>query len=194
MKNLTLLFVIVLLIKTTFAQTTIPSGNVSGTWTKTNSPYKIQGEILIPKGSTLTIEPGVVVEFDYGLTVDGVLNAIGKKGDSITFKAGFSVWKGITYYRNTEKDTIVFNFCKFENVVSKLRPNNILGRAIFCGYSSPLKVKNCSFIYNYPYVLVDAPQANCIYSFKLTHIGPNAVRLKSKQNFKLSIQSMDDGL
>lgn len=45
------------------AQTTVPAGNVSGTWTKAGSPYKIQGEIIVPKGSTLTIQPGTVVEF-----------------------------------------------------------------------------------------------------------------------------------
>ncbi len=160
------------------AQTTIPAGNVSGTWTKTGSPYKVQGEILIPKGSTLTIEPGVIVEFDYGLTVDGVLNAIGKKGDSITFKAAFSVWKGITFYRNTQKDTIEFNYCRWENVVATQRSYDgklpfewrkldiLMGRGIFCAYSSPLKVKNSSFTYNSQYVLVNAPQANFIYSFK----------------------------
>ena len=43
--------------------TEIPAGDVSGTWTKANSPYNINGEITIPNDSTLTIEPGVEVVF-----------------------------------------------------------------------------------------------------------------------------------
>jgi hypothetical protein len=160
------------------SQTTISAGNVSGTWTKANSPYKVTGDIIVPKGSTLTIQPGVVVEFDgVGLTVDGKLNAVGKKYDSIVFKAFFSVWDGIVFYRNTEVDTILFNYCRFENIAQEWRAYNgkkpfdwrksmvLVGKAIFGAYSSPLKVKNCSFIYNCPYVLVNAPQANAIYSF-----------------------------
>ena len=62
------------------AQTNIPSGPVSGTWTKSSSPYKIQGNISVPKDSTLTLEPGTVIEFqdNYALKVDGILKAEGK--------------------------------------------------------------------------------------------------------------------
>lgn len=55
------------------SQTTVPSGNISGIWTKTGSPYKVQGDLTEPK-RTLTIEPGVVVEFQnrYTVFVDGL--------------------------------------------------------------------------------------------------------------------------
>jgi len=39
------------------------SGDVWGVWTKDNSSYYVVGEIRIPLDSTLTIEPGVVVNF-----------------------------------------------------------------------------------------------------------------------------------
>ena len=45
------------------AQTSIPGGNVSGFWALAGSPYYIQGSIVIPNDSTLTIEPGVTVNF-----------------------------------------------------------------------------------------------------------------------------------
>ena len=48
---------------TLFSQTPVPEGNVSGTWTLAGSPYLINGDITIPFDSTLTIEPGIVVEF-----------------------------------------------------------------------------------------------------------------------------------
>jgi hypothetical protein len=55
------------------AATTIPAGDVSGTWTATNSPYLIDGDITVPAGQTLTIDPGVEVLFQsaYKLTEHG---------------------------------------------------------------------------------------------------------------------------
>jgi len=46
-----------------FSQTPVPPGPVSGTWTAGGTPYQIQGDINIPNGQTLTIEAGVIVEF-----------------------------------------------------------------------------------------------------------------------------------
>ena len=64
------------------AQTSIPAGDVSGTWTKANSPYNIFGDIRVPDSMTLTIEPGVRVIFQghYRLAVDGTIRAIGTPG------------------------------------------------------------------------------------------------------------------
>ena len=71
----------------TYAQTNVPAGDVSGTWTKANSPYNINGEITIPNDSTLTIEPGVEVVFTghYKFNVQGRLLAIGTETDTIVF-------------------------------------------------------------------------------------------------------------
>ena len=69
---------------------TIPGGDVSGTWYQSNSPYYIAGDITVPAGDTLTIEPGVVVQglVSYGLTVQGWLEAVGTEADSIHFDWG----------------------------------------------------------------------------------------------------------
>jgi len=54
------------------------------TWTKAGSPYNLVASIVIPSGVTLTIEPGVVVNFgNYHITVDGVLNARGTDAEKI---------------------------------------------------------------------------------------------------------------
>lgn len=68
-------------------QTIINAGNVTGKWTKSGSPYKVKGNILIPSNSTLRIEAGVIVEFKgyYTLEVEGNLIAIGSRTDSIKF-------------------------------------------------------------------------------------------------------------
>lgn len=63
------------------------SGSQSGTWTLDNSPYIAKGDIVVPTGMTLTIEPGVVVKFSgyYRLQVNGTLLALGTLGQRIVF-------------------------------------------------------------------------------------------------------------
>src|SRR6478735_11747317 len=70
-----------------FAQTNIPAGNVSGMWTKGQSPYVVNGDIIIAANQKLTIEPGVEIRFSgsYSLSVQGCLSATGIAGDSIRF-------------------------------------------------------------------------------------------------------------
>jgi len=62
--------------------------NSETTWTKANSPYLINNSIYIMSGTTLTIEPGVIVDFTgpFFIQVEGVLLAVGTPADSISFK------------------------------------------------------------------------------------------------------------
>jgi hypothetical protein len=56
------------------------------TWTKANSPYQLTGNTLVQAGATLTIEPGVTVDFGtYFLQVNGVLRAQGTESNKILF-------------------------------------------------------------------------------------------------------------
>jgi hypothetical protein len=61
------------------AATSILAGEVFGTWDLAGSPYLVEGDIAVPFGEALTIEPGVEVLFQgwYKLTVNGVLDAVG---------------------------------------------------------------------------------------------------------------------
>jgi predicted outer membrane repeat protein len=69
------------------ADTHIPYGDVSGTWTIEGSPYIIDGHINVPVDSTLVIEPGVNVIFSdwYYFRVYGRLLAEGTESDTIRF-------------------------------------------------------------------------------------------------------------
>ncbi|PCJ86558.1 MAG: hypothetical protein COA57_05985 [Flavobacteriales bacterium] len=101
------------------AQTTIPAGNVSGTWALAGSPYQIQGAIQIPTDSTLTIQPGVTVDFQgfYRLQVQGRLLAIGTVTDTIIFTAADTAngWNSIRFDNlTTNNDTSKIIFCKLQ--------------------------------------------------------------------------------
>ena len=85
------------------AQTIINGGNVSGKWTKANSPYQVNEDITVAAGESLEIEPGVTVAFGYyrGLTINGQLLAQGTMSDSIIFTRQHydyeDYWLGLTF-------------------------------------------------------------------------------------------------
>jgi len=53
-------------------------------WTKLSSPYNLTGPVLVNSGVTLTIEPGVTVNFGTNyIQVNGTLNAQGTSTNNI---------------------------------------------------------------------------------------------------------------
>ncbi|MDP2665307.1 MAG: right-handed parallel beta-helix repeat-containing protein, partial [bacterium] len=68
-------------------------------WTKTDSPYIVQGWLMVDQGATLSIEPGVVVQFDSGgIDVLGRLLVKGTSDEPVTFtSASGSEWGGIQF-------------------------------------------------------------------------------------------------
>lgn len=86
MNKLSSAVLIIMLIASTFVifypvhAATSVSGIISSnaTWTKANSPYQLTGPIAVKEGVTLTIEPGVTVDFGlYYMQVNGTLHAVG---------------------------------------------------------------------------------------------------------------------
>jgi hypothetical protein len=158
---LLLLFFSLIESRHTYAQTDIPAGNVSGTWTKSNSPYHIEGEITIPNDSTLTIEPGVEVVFTghYKFNVQGRLLAIGTETDTIVFTindtTGFynvnipdGGWSGIRFMNtpsNNDSSKIVYCKLQFGKANTGVGENyDMLGGAI-CAVINKLLVSHCLF-------------------------------------------------
>src|SRR5437868_1172953 len=82
----------------TFSAENKRSGNIVGeVWTKANSPYLIDGDILV---AGLQIDPGVQVLFlsNYVFEVAGVLNASGTAQEPILFaRSGSRQWEGIFF-------------------------------------------------------------------------------------------------
>jgi len=76
------------------ADTTMSGGPITAdtTWAVSGSPYIVNGSVLVMKGVTLTIEPGVEIRFGEGnsFQVDGMLIAKGTESQKITFTANNS--------------------------------------------------------------------------------------------------------
>jgi len=167
---LTFLIIAFAIPSTVFAQgIDIPEGDISGTWTKEDSPFRIHGNLKIPDDLTLTIEPGVEVIFQdyYRILVEGTIIAQGNPGDTILFTVAdtneftnFSDttggWAGIDFMINWEismnnNDSSIFDLCKFEFAKSKNNPElfDEYGGVFRIFQYSRIKIINCHFHSNY---------------------------------------------
>jgi hypothetical protein len=150
-------------------QVYIPGGNVSGTW-HSDSTYYIGGEIIVPYGQTLTIEPGTTVKFrtdsrdstvmaqprtrstvNYGfMTVYGTLIAQGTEADSIRFtRAGNQGWWGHIHFRRVANQQNPFKYCTMEyaSYLTDFTPAvDLAGLSLD---SNSTAVTNCRFSNNY---------------------------------------------
>ena len=127
------------------AQTNV-EGDVSGTWITANSPYNVIGDLEVPNGQTLTIEPGVSVEFMdyYSFTIYGKLVAIGTENDSILFTSGQMTpnpddWEYIKFEDSSDDNSII-SYAKIEYA----------NYGIWCDSSSP-SISNNTISNNYYY-------------------------------------------
>lgn len=144
-------------LSTVSAQTNISAGPVFGTWKKSGSPYKINGQVTVPRDSTLKIEAGVKVEFQgaYMMHVYGSIQALGKAGDTVLFTPAVKTtgWQGIHLHKNKAgADSNLLSWCKFEYVsyfnysTVGLVPQG--HGAIHCDSIDNFGVKNCHFFKN----------------------------------------------
>ena len=96
---------------------TIPDGTV---WTNAQV-QNIVGDIDVPQGATLTIQPGTVVQFNGGtsLTVEGTVNATGTAAQHIYFTSyrDNSPLAGANTAGNGDWDKFEFNSGSTNNVL-----------------------------------------------------------------------------
>jgi len=149
-KNL-LLALFVLLANFLFA-TIEKSGTISSNETWSEDTIKVTGDITINNGVTLTINPGVYIEFQgyYGIYVQGRLLSIGSYNNPITYISKDTVltdvsggWKGIRFYNTSVvNDTSKIHFCniKYGNRAINDETYGTLGGAIL--------------VYNYDKVII----------------------------------------
>ena len=158
MKKLLFLFIILVNCILLISQTTIPGGDVLGNWSVAGSPYLIEGEITIPDGQTLSIDPGCLIEFQghYKFNVQGRLLAVGTEQDSIKFTitdtTGFSNhaipdggWHGIRFdFTPTTNDSsrIIYSVLEYGKAVDEEVDEQNGGAIYLEGYSKIL-ISNC---------------------------------------------------
>ncbi|MBS3741171.1 MAG: right-handed parallel beta-helix repeat-containing protein [Candidatus Cloacimonetes bacterium] len=115
------------------------SGNQSGTWSAANNPYEITGDITVPSGDLLQVEPGVEAysQGNYKITVLGYVLANGSQADSILFTTdvGTASWGGIRLENETEQSS--FSYCYISNT-DDINDYGIQAVA------SPVTIQNCT--------------------------------------------------
>ena len=149
----------------TYSPTIVPAGDVSGTWTKAGSPIRVQGEITIPNGETLTIEPGTTVEFlgHDPLNVQGQILAVGTAEEPIRFTVddtlGFydiagseGVWGGIRFDGTpATNDSSLLVHCELEFAKTFSGTENPWGKpggAVYITNFSNVRIDGCLIQYN----------------------------------------------
>jgi len=93
------------------------AGAVDGTFTLAGSPYLVVGDLWVPIGRTLVIEPGVQLRFQghFKMNVYGSLDARGTADSRILFTAEDPAdgWYGLRWEDPATHDTTVDNWIEF---------------------------------------------------------------------------------
>lgn len=133
-------------------------GSQSGRWTISGSPYVVTGNVVIPAGATLTIEPGVIIQFAgyYSFKISGTLRALGTATNRIVFTsaddsefnesslaianpATVNDWAGIEFTDSSNDEqsrfeNCVIRYCTLPLVLTQAAPRTL----------ESLTISNCS--------------------------------------------------
>jgi hypothetical protein len=120
------------------AQTQVSGLILNGTWTATNSPYQVVGNIQV---AGLTIQPGVQVVFqsNYVFEVDGQIMAQGTAANPIVFLGTNGGWQGI-YFNYSSPGSVLANCIISNSINSGVRifhSNPLLTNCVVANNSSP---------------------------------------------------------
>jgi len=133
-------------------------GAQSGRWTVSGSPYIVTGNIVIPEGAALTIEPGVIIKFAgyYSFKIHGTLRALGTPVSRIIFTSvddsEFDDSSGVMTNPATANDWIGVEFtdssndeqCRFENIWIRYCTTPLIVTQAFPRKLESLTISNCS--------------------------------------------------
>ncbi len=153
MKKILCSFIAIFFSIAIYSQTPVPGGSISGTWTLAGSPYLIQDSTIILNGATLTIEAGVLVEWQgsYAMWVEGQILAQGTETDSVIFTAADTLtgWKGIRFDNTPAgNDTSRFHYCLFEHGKAHGALPDNSGGALAAYYFGKIIIDHCMFYNN----------------------------------------------
>jgi len=165
--------------------------NVKGNWSINNSPYIIEGEVIIAYGDTLTIDPGVELKFKTGTNFDytnsafdagclivyGTLFANGTSNNLIKFtRDGTGGNWGIVYFSDLSDDNSSMRYCKLEfgNRIENLVGTTDYYGVISCDYTD-LEITNSVISNNLTRGIQCYYSSPIINSNKITYCGTNGI-------------------
>ncbi|KAF0194689.1 MAG: lipoprotein [Bacteroidetes bacterium] len=132
--------------------TIISAGDIAGTFGISGHPYYVKGEVTVPDGQTLTIEPGVWIKFAdrFRFNIKGRILAEGnaENSGSIVFTAanpergwGHLVMNDIGLANEQSR----LDYCLFEKGYAAVEPENSGSGAIFIRNSNNIVINHCLF-------------------------------------------------
>jgi hypothetical protein len=134
------------------SDTVVPSGAVSGTWDVDGSPYLLQGDVVVPFGETLIIEPGVQVVSlcDCRLVVEGSMLAFGTPEAPILFTKDSTIpeWHGLHFFYGSEPSRLSHCIVEYGDADDTIPDDQ--GGGIYCEESA-LYLDHCTVRYNDAY-------------------------------------------
>jgi len=172
----------------------LAAGTISGQLTVdtlkvADSPISVIGNISVPSWHTLTIEPGVILKFDAGLsfTIDGTLNAVGTEADSIFFHSNAATpqsgdWSGLIF--NTASAGSL-HYCSIKYASVGLTENNAtfeIKSSTFSKNTNGIDCRNGSA----PVIQLNTFTANENTAIRCTDSSPSILQNKFLNNVSVS--------
>ena len=126
---------------------TLINGEITGTLSKSNSPYYVTNNIFISAGNNLSIEEGTLIYFALNaeFQIYGGLRAIGTKEQPIIFQGYGNAWEGI--HSENPTDSLIFIFCEIVEVYLPIGNDFHFGGLEISNGNTI--IKNCYFNFNY---------------------------------------------
>ena len=173
------IFIIALILYLSFLSAIDVSGNQSGIWSPENNPYNVVGDITIPEGEILQINPGVevVVQGDFQITVSGQIEANGTDSDMIYFQSnsGGISWSGIRLENEFLENS--FEYCRIKNAENAINSIN-----------SEVSIQNCEFMENEKAIHIFGignPRSVIIQNCNITNCQQNGIYVVENSNVQI---------